>query len=119
MLAALKHSWTEGAFAEPVTSLCSLDACHVPAWKLQGQLFLPSEPLVQEGLGTPSAPSCCPSLTFDTFPLFASAAESRVLHGGAVCEAPAEDPGPCSHHHVSEAQTIPTLAVSFSGRNGS
>ncbi|XP_074727088.1 serine hydrolase-like protein 2 isoform X1 [Strix uralensis] len=27
------------------------------------------------------------------------AAKSRVLHSGAVCEAPAEDPGSYSHHH--------------------
>lgn len=62
----------------------------------------------------------CPQLlflTFDTFSVFAPAAESRVLHSGAVCEAPAEDPGPCSHHCVSEAQAKPTLAVSLSGRN--
>lgn len=39
LLAALKHSWTEGAFAEPATTLCSLDACHVPAWKLQGHSY--------------------------------------------------------------------------------
>lgn len=61
----------------------------------------------------------CPqllSLSFDTFPLFAPAAESRVLHGGAVCEAPAEDPGPCSHHYVSEAQTSqPLLSPSVEG----
>lgn len=39
LLAALKHSWTEGAFAEPATPLCSLDACHVPAWKLRGHSY--------------------------------------------------------------------------------
>lgn len=68
------------------------------------------------GLGDTLCPQLL-SLTFDTFPLFASAAESRVLHGGAVCEALAEDPGPCSYHCVSEAQMKPTLAVSLSGRN--
>lgn len=58
----------------------------------------------------------CPqllSLTFAALPVFAPAAESRVLHSGAVCEAPAEDPGPCAHHCVSEAQAKPTLAASL------
>lgn len=68
------------------------------------------------GLRDPLCPQLL-SLTFDTFSLFAPVAESRVLHSGAVCEAPAEDPGPCSDNYVSEAQTIPTLVVSLSGRN--
>ena len=57
----------------------------------------------------------CPqllSLTFATLPVFAPAGDSRVLHSGAVCEPPAEDPGPCSHHCVSEAQAKPTLTAS-------
>ncbi|XP_052647019.1 serine hydrolase-like protein 2 isoform X4 [Harpia harpyja] len=41
------------------------------------------------------------------------AAESRVLHGRTVREAPAEDPGPCSHHYVSEAQAKPPPAASL------
>lgn len=58
----------------------------------------------------------CPqllSLTFAALSIFAPAAESRVLHGGAMCEAPAEDSGPCSHHYVSEAQAKPTLTASL------
>lgn len=58
----------------------------------------------------------CPqllSLTFAALFIFVPAAESRVLHGGAVCEALAEDSGPCSHNCVSEAQAKPTLAASL------
>lgn len=46
-------------------------------------------------------------LTFVALLVFAPAAESRVPHRGAVREALAEDPGPCSHHFVSEAQAQP------------
>lgn len=58
----------------------------------------------------------CPqllSLTFGALSVFAPAAESRVLHSGAVREAPAEDSGPCSHHCVSDAQAKPTLTASL------
>lgn len=37
LLAALKCSWTERAFAEPATLVRSLAACHVPAWQLWGR----------------------------------------------------------------------------------
>jgi len=48
----------------------------------------------------------CPqllSLTFAALSVFAPAANSRVPHGGAVREAPAEASAPRSHHCVSEA----------------
>lgn len=63
MLAALKHSWTEGAFAEPSTPVCSLDACHVPAWKLQGHSYFHLQSyLCRRAWGHPLPPAAVPEL---------------------------------------------------------
>lgn len=100
LLAALKHIWIEGAVAEPGALVCSLAACPVSAQRLWGLS------LSCTGLGDTLYPQLL-FLTFVALPVFAPAAESRVPHCGTVCEAPAEDQGPCSHHIVSEAQAKP------------
>lgn len=92
--------------AQPACLSCPSSAALGP------QPLLPFRATSATGVGDISAPKLL-SLTFAALFIFASAAESRVLHSRAVREAPAEDSRPRSHHCVSGAQAKPTLTASL------